>query len=964
MTVMYKRTRRVLSIFLTLITMSVGVFAQNVGDYQTSQSGNYTLADRWEEWNGASWVAAATSPPSNNTTNVAVKHAITFDQSRTVNNLTIDATQTLTVSSGVTLTLGTNSTINGTLDVSGTVDFGSFVASGSGTVTINIAAEVYTQHASGLNTAVSASGSVQTTTINFSPRGLYHYNAAVTQNTGNGIPALNTGGIMYAEVASSNVTPATQNDARLILSNTITVNTGATFTYANAGSNRYLVDLGAFNVTGVGTFTMLTKSGLIISDGVGITSIASILSTLGQIRTSGGRTYSATGTYIYKTATTGVTGDALSAASNIISYGPGTLTLGSAMTSGNVFLYGGTFNLTFNALTLNTSANLFCRGGNINVSPVSNLIVSTTSDLQYDGTGNMNAGNEMLAGFRTIFFNTSAASNTITLIQNITIPAATVSIRMIQGKLSKGAFALAYNVNNKLRYLNTAAYTTGDEFLASGMNIDIQSTGILTLNENKTGFTAQFTIATGGILNDNGFYVDGTGSVTFQSSCKAITTFATGFNVTSGPFRTSTVNLGSGTNIFEYAGNVAQVTGTQLGATVNTIIINNSTADVTLSNTTTLTNLTLTSGKIILGNLNLTIPSGGTLSGGSASSYVVQNGTGALRREVGASNVLFAIGSSTTSYTPATLNNSGTVDNYRVDFLNGVLLNGTSGGPHANAHYCVNKSWDITEEVVGGSNLTITFGWGTADENASFDRSVSKVQHYISGAWDNVATAGSAAGNPSAGRYTQSVSGVSSLSPFAVNGSPGNLNPLPVKLVAFDVVTTELNTAKLTWVTASEENNDRFEVQRSFDGVNYLNIGTVRGNGTTQATINYSFTDHNSVGTILYYRLRQVDYNGQFEFSPVRVLKGAESNGMQITALYPLPAAENINVSVTAHKNDNNVSLQIISLNGTAITTKTVGLLRGVNSFNIPVLDLQPGKYIIRVSGNVNAPQQQIFIKL
>ena len=76
----------------------------------------------------------------------------------------------------------------------------------------------------------------------------------------------------------------------------------------------------------------------------------------------------------------------------------------------------------------------------------------------------------------------------------------------------------------------------------------------------------------------------------------------------------------------------------------------------------------------------------------------------------------------------------------------------------------------------------------------------------------------------------------------------------------------------LTWATASEINNDYFLVQHSSDGIRFDDLGTVVGAGTTTQSHSYDWMhDHPSAG-VNYYRLKQVDFDGQFEYSPIRVV--------------------------------------------------------------------------------------------
>ncbi|GAB3859772.1 hypothetical protein GCM10028822_36880 [Hymenobacter terrigena] len=114
-------------------------------------------------------------------------------------------------------------------------------------------------------------------------------------------------------------------------------------------------------------------------------------------------------------------------------------------------------------------------------------------------------------------------------------------------------------------------------------------------------------------------------------------------------------------------------------------------------------------------------------------------------------------------------------------------------------------------------------------------------------------------------------------------------NPLPVELTTF-TATLAGSAVQLQWATASEKNSARFDAERSFDGEIFKTIGTVAAAGGSSATRRYELLDAQlpSGATTLYYRLKQVDADGTFSYSPVRTvaLAGAAAG----LALYPNPA--------------------------------------------------------------------------
>lgn len=118
---------------------------------------------------------------------------------------------------------------------------------------------------------------------------------------------------------------------------------------------------------------------------------------------------------------------------------------------------------------------------------------------------------------------------------------------------------------------------------------------------------------------------------------------------------------------------------------------------------------------------------------------------------------------------------------------------------------------------------------------------------------------------------------------------------LPVELSRFSAMAAGQSTL-LSWSTATETNNAYFEVQRSADSRDWEVIGKVKGAGTTQEAQYYEYTDYKPLPGLSYYRLRQVDYDGQYEFSPAVAVDRKEA-GFSFTA-FPNPAPDALHISL------------------------------------------------------------------
>lgn len=111
---------------------------------------------------------------------------------------------------------------------------------------------------------------------------------------------------------------------------------------------------------------------------------------------------------------------------------------------------------------------------------------------------------------------------------------------------------------------------------------------------------------------------------------------------------------------------------------------------------------------------------------------------------------------------------------------------------------------------------------------------------------------------------------------------------LPVELISF-VGKEVANGIELRWKTASEINNSGFEIERSDDGEEWELLGFVRGEGTTSLFQNYTYTDRRPLQGYNYYRLKQIDFDGRFEYSEALAIARESDNGSSVE-IYPNPS--------------------------------------------------------------------------
>ncbi|MCH2230667.1 MAG: T9SS type A sorting domain-containing protein [Crocinitomicaceae bacterium] len=172
---------------------------------------------------------------------------------------------------------------------------------------------------------------------------------------------------------------------------------------------------------------------------------------------------------------------------------------------------------------------------------------------------------------------------------------------------------------------------------------------------------------------------------------------------------------------------------------------------------------------------------------------------------------------------------------------------------------------------------------------------------------------------------------------------------LPVELSEFNVgYVPEENVVDLNWITESERNNDRFEVERSTDGVNFEVINIVRGAGTTENENHYYTLDQNPSLGVNYYRLNQFDIDGNGKYTEVRAVNILDDMYDLISA-FPNPSTGITEVIFNSYKKEN-VKLNVISSDGRTIVDSKLEASPGGNRFKLDLSDYQKGLYFITIT--------------
>ncbi|MGI4884001.1 MAG: T9SS type A sorting domain-containing protein [Janthinobacterium lividum] len=354
------------------------------------------------------------------------------------------------------------------------------------------------------------------------------------------------------------------------------------------------------------------------------------------------------------------------------------------------------------------------------------------------------------------------------------------------------------------------------------------------------------------------------------------------------------------------------------------------------------TALTLLNGLVRLApSATLTLPEGATLTGEAPGRYV-QGQVRAVRNAVSGSTAVAFPNS-------ATLNpngqNLGTVTITRTAGLQtagvsyGTNLAGTTQG--------IDRIWTVAAtgtQPTAATPVTVALSWLADDDNGFAPGATSQFWRAASaaGPWAKMGAPGSAAGRSFAADITEL--GALTISNSAV--------PLPVELTRFTAEPLGED-ALVRWATASEKNNDHFEVEASADGQVFNHIGQVAGQGSTTQPHEYQFTDKNIshyAAEPVYYRLRQVDADGTATYSPVRAV-WVSGSAEFMAQLYPNPShSSEVPTVLVRTRAPGSVRWELADPLGRTLLRQAVEVPVGTTPLSLTVASaLRSGVYLLKI---------------
>ncbi len=192
---------------------------------------------------------------------------------------------------------------------------------------------------------------------------------------------------------------------------------------------------------------------------------------------------------------------------------------------------------------------------------------------------------------------------------------------------------------------------------------------------------------------------------------------------------------------------------------------------------------------------------------------------------------------------------------------------------------------------------------------------------------------------------------------------------LPVKMIKFEANKLEQNVVKLDWATASETNNEYIAIEKSSDIESWKEVCRVPSkapNGNSQHVHDYTCTDESADEdgqNIVYYRPKQVDLNGTFEYHntiKVRLMDAAYST--EIQSVYPNPATDRLSIKYNAAENST-FNITLTSLDGKSLLQNKYVSKPGVQTIDLDLMEdkLKPGIYVLQIQTEKEIFRQKVY---
>ncbi|HRG81944.1 MAG TPA: T9SS type A sorting domain-containing protein [Chitinophagaceae bacterium] len=362
--------------------------------------------------------------------------------------------------------------------------------------------------------------------------------------------------------------------------------------------------------------------------------------------------------------------------------------------------------------------------------------------------------------------------------------------------------------------------------------------------------------------------------------------------------------------------------------------------------------LNITGGKLQLGNNDVFLAEGATVTGASSSSYFVTNGTGVVTKIIAAgSSFEFPVSPNASSYNALTINNTtGPIEVYSVRVSTGITPSSSNNA------VCVQRTWNINEMTTGGNTANLTFKWAAAEHGGSFNVSGTPYTFRHNGS-TYVMVGSMTTPVLASGIYSSTTSApVSSFSPWIVSSSAA----LPIIMEYFTGTKLSNGTHQLDWKATCTGPNAVFDLERSSDGRIFSPIKNIAAD-YNRCLQPFAHTDLSPLTGKNYYRVRMKDEYGKITYSNIVLLLNSKS-GFEIVNLQPNPVSNIARLNYSSAQREE-LNIVITDSKGSLVFRQTIQAVSGVNQEELNVASLPAGTYTLSLVSESGGQRNIRFVK-
>lgn len=360
--------------------------------------------------------------------------------------------------------------------------------------------------------------------------------------------------------------------------------------------------------------------------------------------------------------------------------------------------------------------------------------------------------------------------------------------------------------------------------------------------------------------------------------------------------------------------------------------------------------MTLTSGVVYTTMTNiLNVTSTGTSTSGSAASFV----SGPMTKD-GTANFVFPVGKS--RWRRAAISNLSATATFRVEYFNTPYSSTVPvAAPLDNVSSL--EYWQV-DRIAGSGNANLTLHWENAALSGITNCPDLTIARWNGAIWqERPATATGTCTGAGTGSVTSNAV-ITAFSPFTFGSKTGGMNPLPITLLDFDAVRNG-DVVNASWMTASENGNDYFTLEKSRDGHAFDFVKQVDGAGYTNETRTYAATDIDPYTGTSYYRLKQTDFDGNYTYSHMVPVHFGVSSGN--AGIFPNPG-DGSGISLLLDEKYANLNLTVYDVSGRMVFDQHLGEKQeGIHYLTFPA-KLPAGVYqlVFGKNGTINHVEKMV----